>query len=510
MGSMTSTMRMEAITDPQPTPLGLMHAAPVGPLAILPPRTAAAEADKQLRTLQLRSLADAFDAFGITHGAVLSFHHHYRNGDLLINAVIEEAARRGLRDLTIAPSSLFPVHAPLAAHIQSGVISGVVTDYAKGPVADAMMSGALRTPALLQSHGGRARALCTGLLNVDVAFIGASLATVDGACTGRGGALPCGPLGYAQVDATYARHTVVCAHEITTGTLSHTDIPAACVDAVIPFAHPGKVSGIASDTTLPAQTPQAQKIGALVAEIIAAAGLLENGMSLQTGAGGYSLAAVPLIGAAMRKANVRGSFLSGGITGAHVLLQQEGLFDRIHDVQCFDGAAVASSITNPDHHAMSASEYANPLHPAPIVDQLSVMVLGAVEIDTHFNVNVTIGGDGRLIGGPGGHPDAAQGAALTIVTTGLTAGGYAKLVENVRCVTTSGKDVDVLVSEHGIAVNPIRTDLLANLTRAGLPIVSFNSLQMLAEKQARREPSKIATSPRLWIEHRTGGLLDWT
>ena len=496
--------RMDAVAKGHPTPLGQMKPAPVPLLDILPARAAAENPARQIR-----DLAEAFDVYDISDGATLSFHHHYRNGDHLINAVIDEAARRGLRGLTIAPSSLFPVHAPLAAHIQNGVIAHVVTDYAKGPITDVMLSGALRTPALLQSHGGRARALTTGLLKIDVAFIGASLATADGACTGRGGVLPCGPLGYAQVDAAYARHTVVCTHEITRQPLPYVDIPAEQVDALIHFPHPGAVSGIASDTTLPAQTPQAQKIGRLVANVIAAAGLMENGVSIQTGAGGFSLAAVPTVGDAIRRLNIKGSFISGGITGAHVALQQGGLFDRIYDVQCFDGAAVASSLNNPDHSAMSASEYANPQHVSPKVDHLSVMVLGAVEIDKDFNVNVTIGGDGRLIGGPGGHPDAAQGAQLTIVTTGLTAGGYAKLVNDVRCVTTPGADIDVLITDHGIAVNPNRTELLADLVGAGLPVVSFEHLRKLSNSLAYRSPSDTFPTPRICIEHRLGGVLDW-
>lgn len=486
------------------TPLGPMKIAPVAALPMLAPRNDGGLLDKQLR-----NLAAVFDAFDIGNGAVLSFHHHYRNGDRLMNAVLAEAARRGLRGLTIAPSSLFPVHAPLAAHILSGVIGDVVTDYAKGSVADAMVSGALRNPALLQSHGGRARGLCTGLLKVDVAFVGASVAQPDGACTGRGGALPCGPLGYAQVDAAYARRTVICAHEITRAPLPHIDISATQVDAVIPFDTPGEVSGIASDTTLPAQTPQAVQIGRWVAQVIAAAGLMRDGLSLQTGAGGYSLAAVPLIGQAMAQAGVRGSFLSGGITGAHVALQRAGLFGRIHDVQCFDGAAATSSVSNPDHYAMSASDYANPLHGSAIVDQLDVMVLGAVEVDRQLNVNVTIGGDGRLIGGPGGHPDAAEGARLTIVTTGLEGGGYAKLVEDVRCITTQGRHVDVLVSDQGIAVNTSRPDVLEDLTRADLPVRRFEDLMHISTKAESKSRAAPATSPRLAIEYRRGGVLDW-
>lgn len=504
MTSDTQNGRLTRVNWPLASPIGPMRPAPSERGLALPPRAASVQLDKHLP-----NLAAAFDLFGISDGAVLSFHHHYRNGDLLINAVLAEAARRGLCGLTIAPSSLFPVHAPLVAHIENGVIAHIVTDYAKGPVADAMISGSLKGPALLQSHGGRARALQTGSLKVDVAFIGASLAQSDGACTGRGGDLPCGPLGYAMVDAAYAKHSVICAHEITKGTLSHIDIPAAHVDAIIPFPHPGDVSGIASDTTLAPQTPQAQMIGSMVAQAIAAAGMLKNGMSLQTGAGGYSLSAVPFIGAAMKQAGVRGSFISGGITGAHVALQRSGLFARIHDVQCFDGAAVTSSIINPDHHAMSASQYANPLNPQAIIEGLNVMVLGAVEIDRQFNVNVTIGGDGRLIGGPGGHPDAAQGAALTIVTTILTAGGYAKLVEHTRSVTTLGKDVDVLVSDHGIVVNPASPNLRDKLIRKGLPVTTFDALMERATQQATKTRVETAPLPRILLEHRAGGVLDW-
>ncbi|WP_299028231.1 citrate lyase subunit alpha [uncultured Sulfitobacter sp.] len=495
MQSDNQTARLQTLTAAQRAP----SSRPLRPM-----RAPAAEADKQLRDLPA-----AFDKFGIGDGATLSFHHHYRNGDRLINAVLEEAARRGLRGLRIAPSSLFPVHAPLAAHVASGVIAEIITDYAKGPAAAAMLSGQLSRPATLQSHGGRARELAVGDLDVDVAFIGASVALTDGTCTGRGGTLPCGPLGYAMVDASYARVSVVCAHEISTDPLPHIDIPAAHVDAVLPFPDPGVVSGIASDTTIPSQTLQAARIGELAAQVIAATGAMRNGLSLQTGAGGYSLGAVPIIGAAMAERHLRGSFLSGGITGAHVALQQAGLFERIHDVQCFDGAAVTSSIVNPNHHAMSASQYANPLDSSAIVNELSVMVLGAVEVDRAFNVNVTIGGDGSLIGGPGGHPDAAQGASLTIVTTGLTAGGYAKFVENVRCVTTPGASVDVIVTDHGIAVNPARPDLLADVTAAGMPVATFDELKDIARQQATRTATALSDRPRIFIEDRRGGILDW-
>ena len=68
----------------------------------------------------LPSLKVAIEVCGLKDGATLSFHHHLRNGDGVLNAVLAEAARMGLHDLWIAASSLFPVHAPLVEHIRSG------------------------------------------------------------------------------------------------------------------------------------------------------------------------------------------------------------------------------------------------------------------------------------------------------------------------------------------------------------------------------------------------------
>jgi citrate lyase subunit alpha/citrate CoA-transferase len=132
-----------------------------------------------------------------------------------------------------------------------------------------------------------------------------------------------------------------------------------------------------------------------------------------------------------------------------------------------------------------------------------------VEMDRDFNVNVTVGGDGRLIGGPGGHPDAAQGAALTIVTTGLVAGGYAKLVDHARAVTTKGADVDVLVSDQGIAVNPKRPDIADDLRRAGVSVEGFDALAQRAAQTAQHQRVAPPQVPRLLIEDRWGGVLDW-
>ncbi len=109
--------------------------------------------------------------------------------------------------------------------------------------------------------------------------------------------------------------------------------------------------------------------------------------------------------------------------------------------------AVASYRDDPDHLGISALDYAGPGPRGAVVDHLDAVILGAAEVDLEFNVNVTLGADGRIIGGSGGHADAAAGAKLTVITTRLRAGRHAKLVEKVGHVTTPGRDVDVVVTE---------------------------------------------------------------
>ena len=156
----------------------------------------------------LANIRSALAACDVRDGAMLSFHHHLRNGDHVMNLVLTEAARMGLRDLRIAPSSIFPVHEPLVSPFDAGVIRSVHTAYASGPVADAIGRGALRVPAVLQSHGGRARAIESGELMIDVAFIAAPACDDYGNINGISGPNACGTPGYAMVDARYARRVV--------------------------------------------------------------------------------------------------------------------------------------------------------------------------------------------------------------------------------------------------------------------------------------------------------------
>lgn len=458
----------------------------------------------------LSALQAAIEASGLRDGGVISFHHHLRNGDHVINMVVEEIARMGIRNITVAASSLFPVHAPLVEHIQQGVITGIHTAYMSGPVAHSVSRGALALPAVMHTHGGRARAIESADLHIDVAFIGAPTADTCGNINGIDGKSACGTLGYAVVDALFADRVIAITDNLVPYPASRIDITQDHVDFVVKVESIGDPRGIMSGTTRATSDPVGLQIAHTATQVIAASGLLTDGFSFQTGAGGISLAVAVALKAVMQERHIQGGFASGGITGHIVDMLDAGLFRTLFDVQCFDLRAVDSYRRNASHLSMSASMYANPHHRGAVVDQLDVMILGATEIDLNFNVNVTTGSNGVIMGGSGGHADAAAGAKLALVTTWLNAGGYAKIVENVTTLTTPGETVDVLVTEEGVAVNSKRADLRERLLSEGIRILPIEQLKEMAEQRSISKLRKVSTGDRIVavIEYRDGSVID--
>jgi len=457
----------------------------------------------------LPGIEAAIEACGLRDGGVISFHHHLRNGDHVLSMVLAAVARRGLKDITIAPSSLFPVHAPLVEHIRSGVVTGINTAYMVGEVAQAVSRGLLRKPVVMQTHGGRARAIQAGDLHIDIAFVGAPTADVYGNINGVDGPSACGSLGYAAVDVQYADWAVAVTDNLIRYPACPIEITQDHVDFVVAVDSIGDRGGIVSGTTRPTSDPVGLQIATTAAQVIAASGLLQEGFSFQTGAGGISLAVAAALKEVMVQRKIQGSFASGGITGLIVDMFHAGLFRTLFDVQCFDLAAVESYRRDQTHIGMSASMYANPHNRGAVVNQLDAMILGATEIDLSFNVNVTTGADGFIMGGSGGHADTAAGAKLALVTSRLNAGGYAKVVDQVGTVTTPGETIDVLVTEQGIAVNPQRDDLHDRLIDAGLNVVAIDELKELAARGAGR-PHRSTTGgrPVAVVEYRDGTVSD--
>lgn len=458
-----------------------------GAFARLGPATRRAVTRQAVRpgqTKLLPSIRAAIEACGLKDGATVSFHHHLRNGDDVLRAVMEEIAAMGFRDITVAATSLFPVHAPLADHIRNGVVSGISATYIRGPVADAIAAGALPTPAVLLTHGGRARALEAGDIRIDVAFVAAPTADSYGNINGVQGKSACGTLGYPMVDARCADRVVAITDHLVPYPACPIDISQEDVDFVVAIDSIGDPQRIVSGITRVTTKPEGKAIAAMAAAVIDASGLLKDGFSFQMGAGGVSLAVADTLKTIMTERGIVGSFAAGGITGTLVDMLEAGLFRTLFDVQCFDLKAVDSYRRNLAHQSMSASQYGNPHTCGAVVNQLDAMMLGAAEVDLDFNVNVTLGNNGVILGGSGGHSDTAAGAKLALVTTSLATNAHPKIVERVSFVTTPGDTIDAVVTEAGIAVNPRRSDLQERLRDAGLPVVSIEELQ---HKAAQRE-----------------------
>lgn len=457
----------------------------------------------------LNSIDEALDKIELRDGITISFHHHLRNGDFVLNNVVYAIAKRGIKDITIAASSIFPVHEPLVEHMKNGVVTGIVANYISGPVARAISDGCLKKPAVMMTHGGRPRAIESGDLHIDIAFIGAPTADTYGNINGVYGNAACGSLGYAVADAEYADKVIAITDNLVAYPACPIEISQIYVDYVVKVDSIGDPKGIVSGTTRITKDPVGLKIAKMATKVIEASGLVKDGLSFQTGAGGTSLAVAAELKELMKNKGVVGSFAAGGITGYIVDMLKEGLFRNLFDVQCFDLDAVESYRDNPKHQGMSGSMYGNPHNKGAVVNNLDVMILGATEIDTDFNVNVTTGSDGVIMGGSGGHSDTAAGAKLAIVVTNLIKGRLPIIKDRVTTVTTPGESVDVVITERGIAVNQNRKDLIEKLSNTNLPVMTIEELKELAEKMTGK-PEAIETSDEVVaiVEYRDGTVID--
>ena len=458
----------------------------------------------------VETIDEVLDKAGIRDGMTVSFHHHLRNGDFVINQVMEAIAKRGIKDITVAATGIFPIHEPLVDYIKQGIITGISVNYiAPGPVAKAVSKGLLKKPAVLMSHGGRPRAIESGDLHIDIAFIAAPTADFYGNMNGVYGKAACGTLAYAIPDAQYADIVVAITDNLVPYPASPIEITQDYVDYVVKVDSIGDPNGIVSGTLTVTKDPVSLRIAKLAAQVIEATGYIKEGMSFQTGAGGTSLAVAAEVKKFMKEKNVVGSFAAGGITGYMVDMLNEGLFRTLFDVQCFDLKAIASIRDNVKHQKMSGSLYGNPHNKGAVVNNLDVMILGATEIDTDFNVNVVTGSDGIIIGASGGHNDTAAGAKLAIVVTNLTKGRLPVVKNQVTTVTTPGETIDVLVTERGIAVNPARVDLIEKLKNADLPIVPIEELKNIAERlTGKPEPIEVSDQIVAIVEYRDGTVID--
>ena len=457
----------------------------------------------------ISSVREAIEKTGLRDGMTISFHHHMRNGDFVLNMVLEQAAEMGIKDLTVNASSIFDIHEPIIEHIKNGVVTGLECKYMGGKVGKAISQGILEKPVIFRSHGGRAGDMENGSSKIDIAFLAAPCADNMGNCSGKTGPSACGSLGYAFSDAMHADKVVVLTDNLVPYPLKDTSINEGYVDYVVEVPQIGDPARIVSGTTKITRDPVGLRIAGLAAQVVKHSGYLKDGFSFQTGAGGASLAVAKYVEEMMEKENIKGSFCMGGITGYMVDMANKGYFDTILDVQCFDLKAIESIRENPKHQEISAMRYASPAAKSAAVDSLDVVILGATQVDVNFNVNVHTDSNGFIMGGSGGHCDTAAGSKLAIIVAPLIRARLPLIVDEVLCKSTPGETVDVVVTQRGIAVNPKQKELKEKLLKAGLPVKDIEELKQIAEDIAG-VPNKIQTGDKVVAKvlYRDGTLLD--
>lgn len=456
------------------------------------------------------TLKEACVKCGAHDGMTFSFHTELRNGDyvgaMAARVLVEEL---GLKDIRVAATSLGSAQDIIADYIEQGKITAVQTSGVRGRIGEVISAGKLGQPAIIRSHGGRPRAVEAGEVHIDIAFLAAASSDCCGNSSGVGGKNNFGSMGFGTHDAHYADHTIVVTDTLVDFPNLPSSVSAIDVDAVVVVDEIGDAGKIATKEARMTDNPRELMMAKNAAAVIAATPYFKDGFSFQTGVGGPSLAVNRFLEEHMRERNIKMSFALGGTSKAICDLMDKGFVRHILDTQDFDTGAAAHIFKTPGHHEISLSEYANAGNKGAYVNKLDYVVLAALEIDTKFNVNVITGSDGILRGAPGGHPDTAAGSKCCIIVTPLTRGRMATVCEEVVTVTTPGDCVDVLVTDYGIAVNPLRPDIIEALDKTGIEHVSIEWLKDKAYSLVGT-PEKLQWEDKVVavVEARDGTILD--
>ena len=116
------------------------------------------------------------------------------------------------------------------------------------------------------------------------------------------------------------------------------------------------------------------------------------------------------------------------------------------------------------------------------------------------------------MGASGGHSDAAAGAALSIIVVPLVRGRLPMIRDHVQNVVTPGESIDVIITDRGIAINPLRRDLMEKLQGSKLPLMTLAELQALAyEFVGKPEEVELSQNDKdivAVVEYRDGSILD--
>lgn len=454
------------------------------------------------------SIHEALVKCGAHDGMTLGFHHHFRDGDLVVNMVMQEVHNMGIKDVTICASSLGKAHDALVPMIEDGTITNIQSSGVRGKIGEAISQGKLKGLAIMRSHGGRIRAIQTGETVIDISFIGAPTCDDYGNCKGVGGKSDCGVLSYSFVDGNHANKVVAVTDCLVPFPNYPADINMTKVDYVCVVDQIGVPEKIATGAAKPTTDVRKLMMADYCTQVVVNTPYFKDGFAYQTGVGGASIASTISLAKVMKERNIRMRFGVGGLTKPMCDLLINGQVDALLDTQDFDLAAV-ESVKDLHHFRISAGEYANPFNKGAVVNKLDFVILAALEVDVHFNCNVVVDSNGMITGAQGGHPDTAAGAKCAIVIAPLLQGRTPAICTDVTTVTTPGESVDVVITDYGIAINPKRQDLIEAMKDVDLPFKTIEELRDIAYSIAG-EPQKVQFGDRVVgvIESRDGTIMD--
>lgn len=451
-------------------PTGRKYAPPIRSVVDYP-----ADGDKRVATLK-----DALIKAGLKDGMTISTHHHFRNGDIIANQVFDIAAEMGIKDLIWYPSASFPCHEHLIPYLESGVIHHIEGSM-NGPLGRFASEGKMKGQGVLRSHGGRYQAVQDGEVHIDIAVIAAPCADPFGNANGLYGDAACGLLGFALADSEYADQVIVVTDNIVPFPCIPWQIQGNNVDITVEVEKVGIPEKIVSGTTQVTKSPDRLLIAELTAKFCDEAGLLKDGFSFQAGAGGTSLSIGIYFGEIMRKKGIKARFARAGSNQYLVDMFEEGLVEHILDGQTFDLEGVRSMRENANHVNTSPFTSYNFHGKGNFASMVDIVILGATEVDLNFNANVVSHSDGYLLHGIGGWQNCLFGKTV-ILPIPLFRDRIPVIVDEVTTLCGPGELIDVIVTERGIAINPLRTDLIDKLKDSALPIKTIAELQAEAEE----------------------------
>jgi citrate lyase subunit alpha/citrate CoA-transferase len=318
-------------------------------------------------------------------------------------------------------------------------------------------------------------------VKIDIAVIGAPTADEFGNANGLSGDSACGLLGFALADAQYAEKVIVATDNPVPFPCIPWQIQGNYVDYVVHVDKLGNPSLIISGTTQITKSPDRLLLAELTAKFCRSAGIIRNGFSFQSGAGGTSLAVGEYFRKIMKEEGIRARFARGGSNKYLVSMLEEGLVDYILDGQTFDLEGVRSMAENPGHVWTSPFTSYNYHGKGNFAGLVDVVILGATEVDLDFNANVVTHSDGYLLHGIGGWQNCLLSKTV-ILPIPLFRDRVPVIRDQVTTLCGPGELIDVIVTERGIAINPLRTDLVKATRNSGLPIKSIGELKAEADR----------------------------